>query len=335
MSSYNEWDCLKKVVLGTIDNFQVPTVIDKSFHSILCPTTAKNKLHTVQVGGFPKKIIEETREDLNIISMILSELGVEVVRPKKILVKEKIKTNNWSVDQMGTYCPRDVFTCIGSKIIASPMSLRHRSKEFDAYRHLFRSDDVIIAPTPKLLDCSYSIKKKPLPNLLEIEPIFDAANIIRCNNDIFYLISNTGNNEGANWLQDILGSEYRVHRISGIYKNMHIDTTILPLREGLLLCNPDRVNHNNLPDFFKKWDVIYSPCMKDIPYINRCTAASKWIGMNLLSITPSLALVEKSQLALIKALNKNGIEVIPIALRHSRTLGGGPHCITTDIERVT
>jgi N-dimethylarginine dimethylaminohydrolase len=55
--------------------------------------------------------------------------------------------------------------------------------------------------------------------------------------------------------------------------------------------------------------------------------------MNLLSINPGLVVVDQGQTALIKLLEKQGLDVIPLKLRHSKMLGGGFHCITLDIRR--
>ncbi|ETR69422.1 MAG: hypothetical protein OMM_09609, partial [Candidatus Magnetoglobus multicellularis str. Araruama] len=61
--------------------------------------------------------------------------------------------------------------------------------------------------------------------------------------------------------------------------------------------------------------------------------ASKWIGLNLLMITPELAVVDENQLPMIKLLNKHGIETLPLRMRHARTMGGGFHCVTLDVRR--
>ena len=37
--------------------------------------------------------------------------------------------------------------------------------------------------------------------------------------------------------------------------------------------------------------------------------------------------------SLIKLLEKEGLDVIPLKVRHSELLGGGPHCITLDVRR--
>jgi N-dimethylarginine dimethylaminohydrolase len=43
--------------------------------------------------------------------------------------------------------------------------------------------------------------------------------------------------------------------------------------------------------------------------------------------------VDQDQIALIKLLEKQGIDVIRLKLRHSKMLGGGFHCVTLDIRR--
>ena len=55
--------------------------------------------------------------------------------------------------------------------------------------------------------------------------------------------------------------------------------------------------------------------------------------MNVFSINPNLVVVDRDQTALIKLLEKKGLDVIPLKLRHSKMLGGGFHCVTLDIRR--
>jgi N-dimethylarginine dimethylaminohydrolase len=168
--------------------------------------------------------------------------------------------------------------------------------------------------------------------LTEKEPIFDAANILRHNDDILYLVSNTGNLLGARWLQNILGSKYKVHILDDVYAHAHIDSTISILRDGLVMLNASRVNETNCPALFKKWDKIYvddvvAQGFHQYPY------ASKWIALNVLSLDESTVIVDKHQKKLIRTLEENNITVVPLELRHSRTLGGGFHCVTLDLLR--
>ena len=56
-----------------------------------------------------------------------------------------------------------------------------------------------------------------------------------------YLVSATGNELGGHWLQTILGAKFRVHFLKDVYYGSHIDSTLVALRPGLVLCNPERV----------------------------------------------------------------------------------------------
>jgi N-dimethylarginine dimethylaminohydrolase len=187
-----------------------------------------------------------------------------------------------------------------------------------------------------LLDSLFDVDlDKPTPR--NDEPAFDAANVLRLGRDLIYLVSGTGNELGGQWLQTILGDDFRIHFLKDVYYGSHIDSTFVALRPGLMLCSPARINDETLPEILKQWEVIYSPPMEntggfDTDYLAK-SIGSKWIDMNLFSINPNLVVVDKDQTALIKLLEKQGLDVILHKLRHSKMLGGGYHCITLDIRR--
>jgi glycine amidinotransferase/scyllo-inosamine-4-phosphate amidinotransferase 1 len=190
----------------------------------------------------------------------------------------------------------------------------------------------ISAPKPMLKDDSYQRDDLSKLTLTEREPVFDAANILRSNNDILYLVSNTGNKLGGKWLQNLLGDQYKVHILENMYSYSHLDSTLALLREGLCLLNPERVNEGNMPEMLKSWDKIWSPPMVDIGY-HKIEKASVWVGINLLSIDENTVIVDNRQTELIKELKKYNIAALDCKLRHSRTLGGSFHCVTADMIR--
>ena len=53
----------------------------------------------------------------------------------------------------------------------------------------------------------------------------------------------------------------------------------------------------------------------------------------MLMVNPNLAVVDKHQENLINTLRSLNVDVILLELRHSRTLGGGFHCVTLDLCR--
>jgi hypothetical protein len=92
-------------------------------------------------------------------------------------------------------------------------------------------------------------------------------------------------------------------------------------------------NRKNLPRHLKGKEIFFvdevvAQGFYQYPY------ASKWIALNMLSIDPRTVIVDAKQQAMIQALEQGmGMTVVPLELRHSRTLGGGFHCVTLDLER--
>jgi len=334
ISVNNEWGKLKEVFVGTIDNANMPKHgID--LHAI--NYADKDRIPYIEQGNFDDKVYEETYEDLENLVKVLKDLDIKVRRPEVINTENVISNGFWKTDQYYTFCPRDTVTVIGNTILEAPMTLRSRQYETYCFRNQFieymnEGAKWISAPKPILNDDSYQRDDLSKLTLTEREPVFDAANILRSNNDILYLVSNTGNKLGGKWLQNLLGDQYKVHILEKMYSYSHLDSTIALLREGLCLLNPERVNENNMPEMLKSWDKIWSPPMVDIGY-HKVERASVWVGINLLSIDENTVIVDNRQTELIKELKKYNIDALDCKLRHSRTLGGSFHCVTADMIR--
>jgi len=319
MTSANEWSQLKKVIVGIADEAKIPE-IDLSMRTI---NYADNlDISNVSGGNYPKQVIDEANEDLEIFVSFLKSQGVEIVRPKN--------TN----PKYYNYCPRDSVFIHNNLTLATPMPIKARHNEWKSFQeHLMN---------PVSFDCSYDdnlydlncLGNKDTLALTEHSPAFDAANIIRANDDVLYLVSNTGNKKGAQLLQKLLGDEVKVHTLEGVYSYIHIDSTIAFLREGLMLLNPERIKDKSvLPKPFCDWDIIWCPEPIDIGYYSCYNNASKWINMNLFSINENLVVLEENQNNLRKELEKHKIKCAMLPMRHQRTLGGGFHCVTLDLER--
>jgi N-dimethylarginine dimethylaminohydrolase len=335
--SCNEWDQLEEVIVGNPLRARFPTA-DRSTQLAEFPG---RPLEEIPQGPFPQRIIEETEEDLSAFVAVLEELGVTVKRPETWPHEAKFSTIHWESEGFYNYCPRDILLVIGDHIIETPNVIRSRAQETFSYRtmmvdYLKSGAKWYSAPKPMLLDSLFEVDPaKPTPR--NDEPAFDAANVLRLGRDLIYLVSGTGNELGGQWLQTILGDDFRVHFLKDVYYGSHIDSTFVALRPGLMLCSPARINDDTLPEILQQWEVIYSPPMEsagryDADYLAR-SIGSKWIDMNLFSINPNLVVVDQDQTALIKLLEKQGLDVIPLKLRHSKMLGGGYHCITLDIRR--
>lgn len=330
---HNEWDPLEEIIVGSALHAAMPTD-DPGFDlARRLPDHSKRAAITIN-----SQIRDETEEDLLRLVETLTKLGVSVRRPSIEEPPGRIKTPDWEVDAYFPYCPRDIFFAIGQSIIECPSVFRSRYFESNVYKHILldylRSGSRwFSAPKPRLLHSGYRDGCNGDTIINEHEPVFDAANVIRAGRDLFYLVSDSGNDLGCDWLQTMLGSKYRVHACRNLYHSLHIDTTICLLRPGLFLANPKWVTEHNLPPLLRTWTMITCPEMIEKDYSTFPPMASPWLGMNLLMVNPNLALVDQNQTNLIAVLKKHNIDIVPVLLRHGRILGGGPHCVTLDIRR--
>ena len=334
----SEYGKLKEIIVGSAKYARVPSVGDKCLHDIDYAHLSDEEFKNRPSGYYPQKLIEETEEDLDNISKTLEDMGIKVHRPVEYDFGQKRSNGHWEVDGYYNYCPRDSMLVVEDKVLATPMTLRHRQFESETCKPLIHPDHWIDLPKPKLLDNMFDRSDLSRPTLMDgPEPVFDAANIIKSGYDYLYLVSNTGNRAGADFLQDYLRNnfdpKYTVHKAENVYAYIHIDTTFVFLREGLVLCNPSRVTEQNLPDFLRDWDIVWAPEPYPTQVLDDWCPASPWLGMNILSIDSKTVMVEEHQTLLMRVLKKHGVDSIPVKMRHCRTFSGGPHCVTLDVVR--
>lgn len=338
--SYDEFSPLREVIIGNAAKARIPPPSDPSVWLTVFGDLDAREVSRVKSGALPSHIIEETAEDLDGLREKLQGLGVVVYQGADVDHDREFATPHWQAEGFYSYCPRDLTLIVGTTIIETPSPMRGRYFELFGLADLFQGylrhgSAWISAPKPRLRDDLYSIGDDGYPLLGEDEPAFDAANVLRCGRDLFYLVSSTANEMGFRWLENTLRAigEFRVHPLRGMYRHAHIDSTIVFLRPGLVLLNPARVNDSNLPDVFRKWDIIWCPPMEHGEQVPEHPMGSAWIGMNLLMVAPDVAIVDSSQVALSRVLEDHNISVVPHTLRHARRLGGGMHCVTLDTVR--
>lgn len=331
VNSFNDWDPLEEIIVGDIEGANLPE-IDISTESFSNPDNiAQRKLWS---GPLPQSVIEETQEDLQTLTEIFGKYGVRVRRPDILNFSQGFGNGHWQSTGMSCLMPRDSVLIVGNEIIETPMGSRARYHETFSYRSIFleyfkSGVKWSAAPKPRLLDTSYRTHGKHQSTITNDEPLFDAANVLRIGEDIIVNLGNTANLLGAQWLRQHLGERFRVHTIEVWWD--HIDTTLVPLRPGTLLVNPERVK--KIPEIFKSWEILLAPDPVDIGFGLPFPLASAWIGMNVLSINEKVVLVEENQKPLIQLLRDHKFEALPVRFRHGRTLGGGLHCVTLDTKR--
>ncbi len=299
--SHNEWDPLRTIMVGSATNANWPST-DPVF--ALESTRTKWTKTPVPSGPVPQDIVDLANAELDQLSTVLYNLGIEVWRPDPIDFPGR--------GGMYNYCPRDRLL-IGDSTVVDPAML-------------YPCRDIEIEEMGFILESADRVLHMPRDQNM----ILDAANVCRLGDNWLYLESQSGNHAAYDWLCDQFPNKNI--ELVNFYAGVHIDSTIAPLQEGLVLLNGSRVNEENVPQCLKRWDRIYINEIVERDFY-QYPYASKWIGMNILVIRPGLVVVDEIQKPLISVLESRGIECIALPLTHSRTLGGGFHCTTLDIHR--
>ena len=77
---FSEWGNLKEIIIGTANNARVPSIGDKSLHCIDYAHLTNEEFQNRPTGLYPQQLIDETNEDLNLIS---KQESVDVIVKKE------------------------------------------------------------------------------------------------------------------------------------------------------------------------------------------------------------------------------------------------------------
>ncbi|MBM3529931.1 MAG: amidinotransferase [Alphaproteobacteria bacterium] len=345
VNSWNEWDPLEEVIVGRLEGATIPSAhVTVTFN--LPPLAAK--LYRFAAGyRYPKWMLKLAQQELDGFIHILEAEGIKVRRPEIVDFKKKFRTPGWSARGFCVACPRDPYLVVGDEIIEAPSCWRTRYFEAEAYRPLFKEyfqqgARWTAAPRPQLTDELFDYDfRVPAPGepiryvVNEFEPVFDAADFVKCGRDLFVTRSNVTNLSGIEWLRRHLGSGFRIHEIvSNCRQPMHIDSTFMPLAPGKVLVNPDYCDIERLPDVLKSWDVLVAPRPDPAEGVmSKISMCSPWTSINVLMLDEKRVVVDKSQVTLIKAFKDWGFEPVPCAFLAYGPFGGSFHCATLDVRR--
>ncbi|MCK4782856.1 MAG: serine/threonine protein kinase [Desulfobacteraceae bacterium] len=354
VNCWNEWDPLKHVILGRADGTMVQApepAVERDWPDDGFPLGT--------YGPLPQEMADKANEQLDNFGKILESRGIRVDRPTPLDFGQTVQTPDWKQASMfGCMPPRDVLITIGNQILEATMSYRSRWYEYLCYRPLleqyFKEDPNMrweAAPKPRLTGRTYKkdfwkewrtlSEEEQFERarnldwaLTEVEPLFDAADMMRLGKDIIFQPSMVSNMAGADWIRRHFPN-HRIHVMNFKEKaQVHIDSTWIPLRPGLILHNRER---DAVPEQLKMYEIndweIVECVQPQHRAKRRLSYCSIWLSINLLILNPKTVCVEASETAQMEQLDKLGFEVIPVPYYDVAPFGGGLHCSTTDIYR--
>ncbi|MET4672846.1 glycine amidinotransferase [Streptomyces sp. PvR018] len=355
VNSWNEWDTLREMVVGSADNACFEPAEPGSR-----PAIRNAPDQPFPTGPKSKEAIDLANEELAGLARLLESQGVTVRRPETHDFSAPVTTPDFEVEnQYCAVCPRDVMITMGNEIIEATMSRRARYFEYQPYRKLvyeyWNADPRVgwtTAPKPSMKDGMYreDFWEWPLEKrhakmhsfefcINQDEVVFDAADMSRLGRDILVQESMTTNRAGIHWLKRHLEPRgFRVHPVHFPldFFPSHIDCTFVPLRPGLILTNPERPLREGEEKMFldNDWQLVDvpQPVLTNDEMPMYCQS-SKWLSMNVLSISPTKVICEEQEKPLQDLLSSHGFEVFPIPFRNVFEYGGSLHCATWDIHR--
>ena len=354
--SNNEWSTLKEVILGSPLNYSLPS-FDLSF-KLFFQKNLYDVYSRVDNKGKPqiKPIyLKELEEDIQGIQKAFEDLNIIVHRPKVLKQVVNYKTPYYQATMIPALNIRDQVVILGNRIVELAPQVRCRYFENDLLKPIFYeffkrgNCNWFEMPKPMMLDSSFDIESLketyPIENTeyhpeIELnfnvghEMMIDAAQLVRFGKDIIVNVSTNNHRLGAEWLIRMF-PEYNFHILRSVTDN-HLDSYIVPLCEGVLLVRNNFIK-SILPDFLKKWKLIFAPQPKENYFpkygFDDIRLASPFIDINVLSIDGKKIMCNTLFPELIDLLEKEGFDPIPVQHRHRRLFSGGFHCFTLDIVR--
>ena len=379
VNSWNEWDPLNRVILGRPDGTQVTApepgmlINDPPFGF---PAGSYGPLPK-EVVDAAREQVDNFAQIMEKRGIAVDRVHLH---PALTEVRA-FGTPDWTqLNARGANNPRDLFLPVGNEIMEGPGSFRSRWFEYLTMRPIFeryfKEDPEFLwtaAPKPRLTDESYEknfyynfehvwTREEKIERfrqrkfrVTEKEPVWDAADAARCGRDIFWQVSAVTNQAGIDWLKRYFAPKgIRIHQIefNGPIVDVnkygdhwlapwHIDVSLMPLRPGLAMYNPDvPILTEEAIQLFKLngWELIPAaePCHNYTPsasILGHPFEGPLWISMNTLCLGPKTICVEAHEANYIEQLTKLGFEVVPVPYDKVLAFGGELHCSTLDVYR--
>lgn len=163
---------------------------------------------------------------------------------------------------------------------------------------------------------------------------------MRFGKTILEQISNVTNEKGVQYLHAIVPEGYTVEILEAVeeHVSIHLDTIILPLRQGLLVFSPERVTEEALRRHavFDDWELYAYPFTLNPrgPPSPSAYMCSPWLVLNALSLDEKRIFVDEMNTEFATWVQgKFGIEPILLPFQHVNSIGGSFHCATVDLVR--
>ena len=336
----DEWSPLKTVLVGRAGKACFPWA-DSAMIQATMPAVHQHRFLPQTL--FPPDLIAKAEAELDHLATLLEKEGIHVHRPPRDI--------DWLA--AGGYTgamPRDGLMVVGSTIIEACFAWPCRDREISLafepiLRVLGQDSGVRIVRRPAnawahmLMDKENRQGEFPISSWVinNSRPAFDTADFMRFGKVILGQYSHVTNDAGVNYIRRHLPRGYKLEMLDIVDPHaMHIDATILPLRQGLLVFNPQKVT----PAALRRHDILAEWRLEPYPFLPNEASdgpplymTSPWLALNVLVLDGKRVVVEESDDRTAKWYEELGMECIRCPFRHVYSIGGSFHCTTVDLLR--
>jgi glycine amidinotransferase len=341
VSAHDEWSPLRSVIVGRAGRACFPY----GDTDVIRATMPAGYLTCFKPASpFPPEIVARAEVELNLLAQLLEQRRIRVYRPSYV---------DWL--QHGGYTgamPRDGLMTVGHCLVEAPFAWGCRKHEIQlAFGDILttlakgQSTEVLRRPAnlykTSLYDSDgrkYDLdESKPFSWIInDARPAFDAADFMRFGKVIIGQYSHVTNAAGVAYLRQHIPKGYSVELLEVHDPGaMHIDATILPLRQGLLVYHPEKVTEASLRKHkvLSDWELHAYPFEPKPPHYPPLFMTSPWLSLNALVLDGVHVVVEQEDTQTAKWFSSLGMKPILCPFRHVNSIGGSFHCATVDLIR--
>jgi glycine amidinotransferase len=235
--SDNEWSRLIEVVVGRASHSCFPHIPIKALANIV-PRYYLDEFVKPN-NPIPQEILDKAEAELDNFAHILQNYGVKVRRPE---VVDWVKEGGYTGSMV-----RDGLMVVGNTIIEAAFSWPCRRREIELMHGPMLEEfekngtySVVRAPTPPAPDHIFDIEPGAFWVINNSRTAFDTADFMRIGKHVVGHLSNATNQKGIDWVRAHLPPGYELIIFeSKNEKEMHMDVTFVPLKQGTALYYPD------------------------------------------------------------------------------------------------
>lgn len=337
MSVWTNWDPLEEVIVGDCYatgslNWFVEPALQDEFNNIL----------------------EETKQDLDALASLLSEMGVQVHRPRVHDYQHSVGMATFSVPcPTAPIVPRDQYLVYGDTVYQTYTSMNDRYFDSLGYYNIFQSlfeqgHNWISQPPPNLRNLppeknwAYNQGSMIYNHLYHNQLLWHTATMFKCGDRLITNTAGPGSQSGLEWMRRNLPANTVVENTGTTMHNWgHIDHGFFMIDDDTVIC----VDREFVPECLRDKTVheVYKYLPKqhtspDMP-INSLLDPSKGyeqvvvFDTNVLVVDAHNVIFNNHMPELFDFLASIGITSHVSAVRHQNFWALGIHCMTLDIRR--